>query len=113
MKPADQRTAIDGPIGVFDSGVGGLTVVRAILARFPREQILYLADQAHVPYGGRPLDEIRGFAGAISAFLARQRCRAIVMACNISSAVALPEVRAALRPLPVTGVIEAAAKRAA
>src|SRR2546429_9483551 len=83
--PAGPTSGNHTPIGVFDSGVGGLTVVRAILARFPQERILYVADQAHVPYGGRPLDEIRGFAGAISRFLAGQGCRGIVMACNISS----------------------------
>jgi glutamate racemase len=106
-------TVSDGPLGVFDSGVGGLTVVGALLRRFPSERILYVADQAHVPYGGRPLSEICGFASGISAFLAGHGCRAIVMACNISSATALTSVRADLAPLPVLGVIEAAARRAA
>lgn len=102
-----------GPLGIFDSGVGGLTVVGEILRRYPGEQILYLADQAHVPYGGRPLEEIKKFATEISAFLADQGCRAIIMACNISSAVALPSVRKSLEPLPVFGMIDAAARQAA
>lgn len=101
-----------GTLGVFDSGVGGLTVVEALLQRFPRERILYIADQAHVPYGGRPLGEICAFASGISAFLAEKGCRAIIMACNISSATALPSVREALNPLPVLGVIAPATRRA-
>jgi glutamate racemase len=105
-------TAPSGPLGVFDSGVGGLTVVGALLRRFPAERVLYVADQAHVPYGGRPLEEIRGFATGISRFLAEQGCRAVVMACNISSAVALEAARTELAPLPVLGVIEAAARKA-
>ncbi len=102
----------DAPIGVFDSGVGGLTVVGALLRRSPSERVLYLADQAHVPYGGRPLEEIRELATGISRFLAEQGCRAVVMACNISSAVALPGVREMLAPLPVFGMIGPAARRA-
>jgi glutamate racemase len=98
---------------VFDSGVGGLTVVRALLRRFPAERVLYVADQAHVPYGERPLEEVCGFASSISAFLAGQGCRAIIMACNISSATALPLVSAAFAPHPVLGVITPAARRAA
>ena len=103
----------EGFLGVFDSGVGGLTVVEAVLRRFPNERVLYVADQAHVPYGGRPLDEVRGFATGISTFLAEQGCRAIVMACNISSAVALPSVEKELAPIPVLGMIGPAALRAA
>jgi glutamate racemase len=101
-----------GPIGVFDSGVGGLSVVGALLRRYPCEQFLYVADQAHVPYGGRPLPEVCGFACGISAFLAEAGCRAIVMGCNISSATALPSVSASLAPLPVLGMIAPAARRA-
>jgi glutamate racemase len=98
-------------IGVFDSGVGGLSVVRAILRRLPQERILYVADQAHVPYGERPLEEIRRFAEGISEFLAEQGCKAIVMACNISSACALPSIAAKLAPLPVYGMIGPAVRR--
>jgi glutamate racemase len=102
-----------GPLGVFDSGVGGLTVVTALRRRFPGESFLYIADQAHVPYGGRPLDEVCGFARGISRFLARDGCRAVIMGCNISSAVALPLVAAELAPLTVIGTIAGVAKRAA
>lgn len=100
------------PIGVFDSGVGGLSVVRAILRRYPHERILYVADQAHVPYGERPLEDIRRFAGGISDFLAEQGCKAIIMACNISSACALPSIAAKLAFLPTFGMIGPAVRRA-
>lgn len=102
-----------GPLGVFDSGVGGLTVVAALRRRFPGERFLYVADQAHVPYGGRPLPEVRAFASGISAFLAGSGCRAVVMGCNISSAVALPRVVNELSPLPVIGTIAGVSRRAA
>jgi glutamate racemase len=98
------------PVGIFDSGVGGLTVAGALLRRNPCLPLLYVADQAHVPYGGRPLEEIRGFATAISAFLAQQQCRAILMACNISSATALASVSQSLSPLPVYGMIAPAVR---
>jgi len=75
--------------------------------------VLYVADQAHVPYGGRPLDEIKSFATEISRFLADNGCRAIIMACNISSATALTSVCELLSPLPVLGVIAPAAERVA
>jgi len=100
-----------GLIGVFDSGVGGLTVARSIMRVLPHHSILYVADQAHVPYGGRPLEEVRGFALGISRFLADQGCGAVVMACNISSAVALERARRLVAPRPVLGVIDAAVAR--
>ncbi len=95
----------DAPIGVFDSGLGGLTVVREMLNRLPGERILYIADQTHVPYGGRDLEEVRGFAVGISEALIARGCKAILMACNISSAVALAEVQAAHPETPALGVI--------
>ncbi len=101
------------PLGVFDSGVGGLSVVSSLLKQFPDEHILYVADQVHVPYGGRPLSEIKTYATGISRFLTEQGCRAIIMACNISSATALEQVSNHLSPLPVIGVIQAAATYAA
>ncbi|HSV74922.1 MAG TPA: glutamate racemase [Chthonomonadales bacterium] len=106
-------TGSPGPVGVFDSGVGGLTVAAALRRRLAGEPVLYLADQAHVPYGGRPLEEVAGFARGISRYLVDARCRAIVMGCNLSSATALPEVVREMAPLPVLGVIAAAALRAA
>lgn len=98
------------PIGVFDSGIGGLTVLRAIHHAMPGEPIIFVADQAHVPYGGRPLSEVRSFALAISRFLVECDCRAVVMGCNISSAVALETAQQELAPLPVIGMIDPAAQ---
>ncbi|MCS6775599.1 MAG: glutamate racemase [Chloroherpetonaceae bacterium] len=95
----------DAPIGVFDSGLGGLTVVRQIRTFLPAEPVLYVADQAHVPYGGRPLVEVRQFALGISRALYAAGCKAIVMACNISSATALDTVRQEYPDMPVLGVI--------
>lgn len=93
------------PVGVFDSGVGGLTVARRILELLPRERIVYVADQAHVPYGGRDLSEVRSFACGISSALFEYGCKAVVMACNISSAVALDSVRDLYPESVVLGVI--------
>jgi glutamate racemase len=101
------------PIGVFDSGVGGLTVARRIQELLPRERIVYVADQAHVPYGGRELAEVQSFACAISTALFDYGCKAIVMACNISSAVALDSVCALHPESIVLGVIAPGACRAA
>lgn len=100
------------PIGVFDSGVGGLSVAGEILRRLPAESVLYFADTAHVPYGGRPLEEVRGFALGICDFLVSQGAKMIVMACNISSAVALPEARRRYPDVPMLGVIQPGAAAA-
>jgi glutamate racemase len=98
---------------VFDSGVGGLTVARRILELLPRERIVYVADQTHVPYGGRELSEVRSFACGISSALFEYGCKAVVMACNISSAVALDSVRDLHPESVVLGVIAPGACRAA
>jgi glutamate racemase len=74
------------PIGVFDSGVGGLSVLKAIRAQLPAQPVFYFADQAHVPYGSRSLEEVRAFSSAITEFL-------LGLACNTASAVALQELR--------------------
>jgi glutamate racemase len=81
------------PIGVFDSGVGGLSVIRSIWSELPDEDLLYLADQAHVPYGPRPLEEVRQFATEITRFLLVQGAKLIVVACNAASAAALQYLR--------------------
>jgi glutamate racemase len=98
------------PIGVFDSGVGGLTVLHECLVTMPNEDFVYLGDHARLPYGPRPLPEIRRFAFEIAAFLERQGVKLIVVACNAATSAALPELQAALG-VPVVGVIapEAAA----
>lgn len=99
-------------IGVFDSGLGGLSVAAKIIEIYPKEQIVYFADNAHVPYGERPLDEIRGFAVDITAYLINRGAKVVVMACNMSSAVALEAAQSRFPDVPVLGVIEPGAKAA-
>jgi len=99
------------PIGVFDSGVGGLTVAREINLRLPGEKILYFADTLHVPYGPRPAGQLVAFACRIVEFLVSQGAKLIVDACNSTSAVALPELVARFN-LPVIGVIEPGVREA-
>jgi len=81
------------PIGIFDSGVGGLSVLRAIRARIPNESILYFGDQGHIPYGPRPMEQIRDFSEAITNFLLDRNAKLIVVACNTASAAALKYLR--------------------
>jgi glutamate racemase len=81
------------PVGIFDSGVGGLSVIRSIWAELPDEDLLFLADQAHVPYGPRPLEEVRQFAKEITNFLLDQGDKLVVVACNAASAAALQYLR--------------------
>ena len=85
--------ATAAPIGVFDSGVGGLTVARAILDQLPNEPILYIGDTARGPYGPRPLAEVRAFALEIMDNLVEQGVKAIVIACNTASAAMLRDAR--------------------
>ena len=99
------------PIGVFDSGVGGLTVVRAIMDELPLEPVLYFGDHARFPYGPRPLQEIRRFAVQIARHLVDQDVKLVVVACNAATSAALDEVAEAL-PVPVVGVIEPAVRAA-
>jgi glutamate racemase len=99
------------PIGVFDSGLGGLTVVRAISQVLPQESILYFGDTARFPYGPRPLEEIRGFAVEIARRLVDRDAKLIVVACNTATAAALDDVAGAV-PVPVIGVIEPAVRAA-
>ncbi len=94
-----------GPIGLFDSGVGGLTVVARILQALPNESIVYYGDTAHLPYGPRPLEEVRGYALAISRYLVEHGAKAIVVACNTSTAAALDALQQEL-PVPVLGTVE-------
>ncbi|HLM72107.1 MAG TPA: glutamate racemase [Polyangiaceae bacterium] len=101
---SERRTRRDLPLGVFDSGLGGLTVVRAIRARCPSEDILYLGDTARVPYGTRSPDTIVRYALGCARMLTSRGVKAIVVACNTVSAVALDALRVEL-DLPVLGVI--------
>lgn len=100
------------PIGVFDSGVGGLSVLRALWAELPHEDFIYLADQGHVPYGPRPLEEVRGFSREITRYLLAQGCKLIVVACNTASAAALRSLRQEFPHTPFVGM-EPAVKPAA
>ncbi len=101
-----------GAIGLFDSGVGGLSVLRHVQSLLPREKILYLADQAHVPYGQRSPDEVRRLSESISRFLLDQGAKIVVVACNAASAAALDYLRAVYPSLPIVGM-EPAVKPAA
>ncbi|MCX6034415.1 MAG: glutamate racemase [Chloroflexi bacterium] len=100
------------PVGVFDSGVGGLSVLRAIRQQLPKESILYFGDQGHVPYGPRSVEEIRGFSYAITRFLLSLGAKLIVVACNTASAVALHSLRQAFPDISFVGM-EPAVKPAA
>ncbi|MFZ5806202.1 MAG: glutamate racemase [Verrucomicrobiota bacterium] len=92
------------PLGIFDSGVGGLTVVNAIREALPRESIIYFGDTARVPYGNKSPDTVARFAEEISRFLLTKNVKAIVIACNTASAHALPFLQKKI-PVPVFGVI--------
>jgi len=99
-------------IGVFDSGVGGLSILREIHNQLPNEPLLYFADQANVPYGPRSLSEVRQFSHAITRFLLEGQCKLIVVACNTASAAALHQLRESFPNTPFVGM-EPAVKPAA
>src|ERR1044072_9365326 len=99
------------PIGIFDSGVGGLTVYRALHEHLPNERFVYLGDTARVPYGTKSLATVERCAVEEGRFLAARRIKILVLACNTASALALPAIRAAL-PIDVVGVIGPGARAA-
>jgi|SRR5579884_609892 len=92
------------PVGVFDSGVGGLTVLHECLVTLPHEDFVYLGDHARLPYGPRPLDEVRRFAREIGGYLEQQDVKLIVVACNTATSAALPRLQEELA-VPVVGVL--------
>jgi len=92
------------PVGVFDSGMGGLTVLHECLVTLPHEDFVYLGDGARLPYGPRPLDEIRRFALEIGSYLEAQGVKLLLVACNAATSAALPELQETL-DVPVVGVI--------
>lgn len=100
------------PIGVFDSGVGGLTVYRALHERLPNEHFVYLGDTARVPYGTKSLSTVERYAIENAKFLEGHGIKLLVVACNTASALALPAIRAAVS-VPVVGVIGPGARAAA
>ena len=99
------------PIGIFDSGVGGLTVYRALHERLPNERFVYLGDTARVPYGTKSLATVERYAVENSRFLAAHGIKLLVVACNTASALALPAIRSAIS-VPVIGVIEPGSRAA-
>jgi glutamate racemase len=99
------------PIGIFDSGVGGLTVYKALHERLPNERFVYLGDTARVPYGTKSLATVERYAVENSKFLEAHGIKLLVVACNTASALALPAIRAAIR-VPVMGVIEPGSRAA-
>ena len=105
----------DAPIGIFDSGVGGLTVARSILDQLPHEQLLYIGDTANSPYGPKPLAAVRAMALAVMDQLVDDGVKMLVIACNSASSVALPDAReryTGRRGIPVIEVVLPAARRA-
>ena len=100
------------PIGIFDSGVGGLSVFRAVRHLLPDEKIIFLADQAHVPYGPRSLEQVRSFSEQITRYLLDRGAKLIVVACNTASAAALHYLRETFPQTPFVGM-EPAVKPAA
>jgi glutamate racemase len=100
------------PIGIFDSGVGGLTVLQAIQNELPHENLIYFADQAHVPYGNRPMTEVQEFSLEITNYLIQQGVKLVVVACNAASAAALKILRNTFTEIPIIGM-EPAVKPAA
>jgi glutamate racemase len=99
-------------IGVFDSGLGGLTVLKELLRTHPRRSYVYFGDTAHVPYGNREADDVISLVSEISRHLVGEGCQALVVACNTSSALALSALRTAVE-VPVLGVVEPASAEAA
>ena len=103
--PGDPR-----PIGVFDSGMGGLTVLRALAARLPRERFIYLGDTARLPYGTKSAETVQAYALQATRLLMDEGVKMLVIACNTASAVALYLLQEAWEPVPVIGVIEPGAR---
>ncbi|NQS92504.1 MAG: glutamate racemase [Chloroflexi bacterium] len=99
-----RKNKFNGPIGIFDSGVGGLSVLREMQSQFPSEDLIYIADQAHVPYGTRSREEVLGFSEGIIRYLLTLKAKLIIVACNTASAVALAALRKSHPDLPFVGM---------
>lgn len=98
------------PIGVFDSGIGGITVLKALRAALPHEDLVYLGDTARLPYGTKSAETVTAYATQATKHLLGHDVKMVVIACNTASAVALEPLKRALAPIPVIGVIEPGAK---
>lgn len=108
----DREALCGAPVGVFDSGVGGLTVAREIMRQIPNERIIYFGDTARVPYGSKSKETITRYSRQIVNFLLEQQVKAIVVACNTASAYALDEIEKEI-DIPMLGVVKPGAKIAA
>ena len=102
---------MNAPLGVFDSGIGGLTVARALFERLPKESVIYFGDTARVPYGPKSPETVRRYSAEILAYLVKRGVKAVVVACNTSTAHALDHLKASAS-VPVVGVIEPGARAA-
>jgi glutamate racemase len=109
--PSAARPSASSAIGVFDSGVGGLTVARELMRQLPHESVLYVGDTARVPYGPKSPDTVRRYSREIAAYLLAEGVKAVVVACNTATAHALDVLRSEL-PVPVVGVVEPGARAA-
>jgi glutamate racemase len=107
-----ERGLTELPIGIFDSGMGGLTVLRALRERLPREHLLYLGDTARLPYGTKGPETVSRYAVQAASHLVARGIKMLVIACNTASAVAMPTLSKQFAPLPVIGVVEASAEAA-
>ena len=107
-----RKDEMNAPIGVFDSGVGGLTVVKEIMRQLPAESLVYFGDTARVPYGSKSQKTVCKYSKQIVRFLQTKQVKAIVVACNTASALALDEIRADIE-IPIIGVVEPGAIMAA
>jgi len=112
MVSMTRKNKHQGPIGIFDSGVGGLSVLREIRNQYPAEGLIYIADQIHVPYGTRSRRQVLGYSEGIIRYLICEQAKIIVLACNTASAVALAHLRKKYPSLPFVGM-EPAVKPAA
>ncbi len=101
------------PIGIFDSGIGGLTVANAVKKVLPNESVLYFGDTEHLPYGEKSADAIQQFSKRITEFLIRKGCKLIIIACNTASSVAYDIVRLTAQEIPVINVIDPVVKHVA
>ena len=103
--------AVASPVGIFDSGIGGLTVAHAVMQQLPHESVTYFGDTARVPYGPKSPETVRRYSKEIASYLVEQGVKTLVVACNTATAHALPALREGL-PMPVIGVIEPGARAA-
>lgn len=107
-----RRGGADAPIGVFDSGVGGLTVLKEVMHRLPNERCIYFGDTARLPYGNKSRDTVIRYSTEIATFLVQRQVKLIIVACNTASSHALPALSAQFPHIPILGVIEPGAQAA-